>query len=293
MQATRRLPPRSFADGLNALSAAADFDTLRTLLPSLCGALRQRYFCYRGQFPLPDGTTSTPRLANLPPAWQTHYDAQHFAAIDPALVLAARQLTPVEWKPSMYASPETRRLLDEQRKAGLRFGVTYPVYTPSGALGTLSLSSPWRTPSLPLATPTPLSRLRQPHAHATTHDCMQTWMKHAGVALATHVHEAVWRLVQREAARRSAPVLTPRERECLRWVARGKTSWEIGRILTLSEHGVVFHLRSVMRKFDVSSRHHAAKLASDYGLLDDDLAPASRPITCEPPDRPASCSVST
>ncbi|VVE36160.1 helix-turn-helix transcriptional regulator [Pandoraea anhela] len=285
MRATRRFPLRSFADGLSALSCATEFDTLRALLLSLCGALRQRYFCYRGQFPLPDGTVATPRLDNLPQAWQARYDAQGFEAIDPTLALAARQLTPVEWKAGLYTSPDTRRLLEEQRRAGLRFGVTYPVYTPSGASGTLSLSSPWRPPS-PC-----LSRTR--HPHDTAHACAHTWMQHAGGVLATHVHEAVWRIVQRDAARRRAPVLTPRERECLRWVARGKTSWEIGRILTISEHGVVFHLRSVMRKFDVSSRHRAAKLASDYGLLDDVTLLAPSPSTCVPPDRQASYSVST
>lgn len=284
MRATRHFTPCSFADGLSAVQSAIGFDVLRALLPSLCRALGQRYFCYRGHFPLPGGKLATPRLANLPRAWQQHYDARAYEAMDPVLSLACRQLTPVEWTPELYTSPEARQLLDEQRAAGLRFGVTYPVFTPSGAPGTLSLSSPRRPPH-------PLHPLRHPRdlADAGAH----AWMQHAGAVLAAHVHEAVWRIVLRDAATDGAPALTPRERECLRWVARGKTSWEIGRILTISEHGVVFHLRSVMRKFDVSSRHRAAQLASDYGLLDECPPSMTNDITCAPPDRRVSCSVST
>lgn len=263
------------------MQSATDFDVLRTLLPSLCRTLRQRYFCYRGHFPLPGGKLATPRLSNLPRAWQQHYDTRRYEALDPVLSLASRQLTPVEWTPELYASSEARQLLCEQRAAGLRFGVTYPVFTPSGASGTLSLSSPRRPPHRH----PPLRHPRDPGALA--------WMQHAGVVLAAHVHEAVWRIVLRDAESQHAPVLTPRERECLRWVARGKTSWEIGRILTISEHGVVFHLRSVMRKFDVSSRHRAVQLASDYGLLDDLAATVPHNVTCVLPDRQVSCSVST
>lgn len=275
MRATRCITPHSFADGLSALRSVTDFDALRALLQSLCGSLRHRYFSYRGHFPLPGGTLATPQLGNLPHAWQAHYDAQRYATIDPVLSRARKQLTPVEWTPALYASPEARQLLRDQRAAGLRTGITYPVFTPSGASGTLSLSSPQNRPRHP----------RVPGAHA--------WIQHGGAVLAMHVHEAVWRIVQHDAAHHCAPVLTPRERECLRWVARGKTSWEIGRILTISEHGVVFHLRSVMRKFDVSSRHRAVKLASDYGLLDDFASAGPQIATSAPQGQQASCNVST
>ncbi|VVD92020.1 Transcriptional activator protein LasR [Pandoraea aquatica] len=303
MRATRHLSPHSFADGLSALQNASDFDVLQALLPSLCSALGQRYFSYRGHFALPDGRFATPRLGNLPRVWQQRYDAQRYDNVDPVLSLAARQLTPVEWTAGLYASPEARQLLDEQRAAGLRFGITYPVFTPSGASGTLSLSSS-RRPAHCLRPSTP--HQSRPHTLAArynarpTHDAdgpdTHVWASHAAVVLAAHVHEAVWRIVQRDAAQRCAPALTPRERECLRWVACGKTSWEIGRILTLSEHGVVFHLRSAMRKFEVSSRHRAAKMASDYGLLDDVAGPPHqeiKEITFATQDRQASCSVST
>ena len=62
--------------------------------------------------------------------------------------------------------------------------------------------------------------------------------------------------------------LTPRETECLRWVAQGKTNWEMARILVVSEHGITYHLRNVMGKLQVSSRHQAVRRAVALGLLE-------------------------
>jgi len=238
----------AFADGLQTLQSANDFDVLHAKLQSLCELLRYRHFRYQGQFTLARGDTAQPQVSNYPEAWLRRYDERGYAALDPVLAKAGTQLTPVEWTPDLFTTPDAARLRSEQAAAGLRMGVTYPVFAPSGAPGILSLAAPDARPR---------PRLR-------------AWTLHLGATLAMHVHDAARRIVQREAAPASPPVLTPRERECLQWVARGKTSWEIGRILTISEHGVVFHLRSVMRKFDVSSRHRAATLASEYGLLDED-----------------------
>src|SRR5882762_2175336 len=43
-------------------------------------------------------------------------------------------------------------------------------------------------------------------------------------------------------------VLTKQEIECLRWCKEGKTNWEIGAILRISEKTVEFHLGNAMRK---------------------------------------------
>jgi len=65
----------------------------------------------------------------------------------------------------------------------------------------------------------------------------------------------------------AVPQLTPRETEILRWTREGKTAWEIGMILSISEHAVGFHLRNVMRKLGVNSKHSAVLKAIGLGLL--------------------------
>lgn len=51
--------------------------------------------------------------------------------------------------------------------------------------------------------------------------------------------------------------LTKREQECLHWVSKGKTSWEVSTILGISERTVNFHIQNFMRKTNSSNRQHA------------------------------------
>jgi DNA-binding CsgD family transcriptional regulator len=50
------------------------------------------------------------------------------------------------------------------------------------------------------------------------------------------------------------PKLTPREILCLQWCKEGKTNWEIGEILVISEKTVEFHLGNVMKKLGAANR---------------------------------------
>jgi len=51
--------------------------------------------------------------------------------------------------------------------------------------------------------------------------------------------------------------LTDREREILQWAALGKSEWETGEIMRLSEHTVDKYMRDVRRKLRVTSRTQA------------------------------------
>ncbi len=61
--------------------------------------------------------------------------------------------------------------------------------------------------------------------------------------------------------------LSPRERDILRHIARGAINKEIGRDLGIAETTVKIHVQHVLRKLDVSSRVHAAVIASENGLI--------------------------
>jgi DNA-binding NarL/FixJ family response regulator len=62
--------------------------------------------------------------------------------------------------------------------------------------------------------------------------------------------------------------LTVREREVLTWVARGKSSSDIGLLTGLSERTVNFHASNVMRKMGVATRVQAAIRCALLGLID-------------------------
>lgn len=61
--------------------------------------------------------------------------------------------------------------------------------------------------------------------------------------------------------------LTPREQEVLVWSGKGKSSWEISRILGCSEATVNFHFSNIRRKFAVGSRSVAVLVALEKGLI--------------------------
>jgi DNA-binding CsgD family transcriptional regulator len=63
------------------------------------------------------------------------------------------------------------------------------------------------------------------------------------------------------------PRLTQREREVLRWTAEGKTAFEIGIIVGLTERTVNFHIRHVLAKFEATNKTQAAVKATVMGLL--------------------------
>ena len=80
-----------------------------------------------------------------------------------------------------------------------------------------------------------------------------------------HVHSYFRRCI----ALQPAPVrrLTSKEREVLQWVMEGKTSWEVGRILAVSERTVKFHLRNIYSKLNVVNRAQAVTMASRLRLI--------------------------
>ena len=60
--------------------------------------------------------------------------------------------------------------------------------------------------------------------------------------------------------------LSPRERDILRCISRGASNKEIGRDLGIAETTVKIHVQHILRKLNVSSRVHAAVIASESGL---------------------------
>jgi DNA-binding CsgD family transcriptional regulator len=62
-------------------------------------------------------------------------------------------------------------------------------------------------------------------------------------------------------------VLTRQEIECLRWCKEGKTNWEIGGILRISEKTVEFHLSNAMKKLGAGNRITAVVRGLKLGLI--------------------------
>ena len=70
-----------------------------------------------------------------------------------------------------------------------------------------------------------------------------------------------------ELSARAPAELSAREREVLCWAQQGKTYWEIGCILGISQRTVKFHFARIKAKLDVVSTAHAIAKAMRTGLI--------------------------
>jgi len=84
--------------------------------------------------------------------------------------------------------------------------------------------------------------------------------------ISPHLHEALLRSFD---AVRGIPTnpLTAREQEILRWVGKGKSSWQISMTLSISEATVKFHIKNILRKLDASTRAQAVAFAMQRGYI--------------------------
>lgn len=63
-------------------------------------------------------------------------------------------------------------------------------------------------------------------------------------------------------------VITARQRQCLEWIASGKTSYEISIILGLSEHTVNNYINDACKRLGAVSRIQAVVIALQSGLIE-------------------------
>ncbi len=84
-----------------------------------------------------------------------------------------------------------------------------------------------------------------------------------------HLHQCLIRILGQNSVRQKVK-LSLREKEVLKWLKDGKTSWEISLILRISERTVNFHINNVKQKLNAVSRGQALAIAMEQGLIDID-----------------------
>lgn len=180
--------------------------------------------------------------------WLDHYVKENYANSDPVIIDSVKARSPLVWTEGYRSdtlTPDEAQMMGDAHEFGIERGLTIPIHGPSGELGILSLYSNMVDTKF-LA-----------HAEETKHDSH---------LLAHYFHSAAQSKLRPSETPKLTP-LTDREVEILRWTAEGKTAWEIGSILTISERTVNFHLQNAMVKFGVHNKTHAAAKAMSYGLL--------------------------
>jgi LuxR family transcriptional regulator, quorum-sensing system regulator LasR len=214
---------------LSAISARIGFD----------------FFHYRGQFHT-GGTRYIEKIvSNYDSTWRERYDKQGYTEVDPTVAHAFTSLCPLIWSDNMYQTESQHRFREDACQHGLCEGITIPVHSRQGDVAMVNLA---------VSTSDEAAR-----RHVRE-------MMFCGSLLAPQTHETMRRIVKSQNMA-TIPRLTKRETEVLQWISDGKSTWEISKLVGISEHGVVHHVRNVLTKFDVGSRHQAVAKAVACGLL--------------------------
>lgn len=192
--------------------------------------------------------------SNYPGNWRDFYDSNELLHIDPTVSHALQNTTSLIWSPGLFKTQQQQAMYEEASHHGLRSGVTLPIHGPRGSVGLLCLANdarPSRDFNRFLDDLLPdLSFLRDV--------VFQSGIDFA--EMACDPHKPVGAFCQ-------VPQLSPREFECLKWIAAGKSSQEIADALNISHSTVEFHVTNLKKKLRVNNRSEAAIVAIKWGLL--------------------------
>ncbi|MCA6107970.1 autoinducer binding domain-containing protein [Bradyrhizobium cenepequi] len=183
---------------------------------------------------------------NFPADWCHRYFDRNYHVIDPVVRRTPMLPGPFLWDElaKQYQLQAAEHVvLDEAREAGLKHGMSIPLFGPFGRVSVVSFASPFDD-----ADP----QYRMSHLNA----------------LAWHFHVAFAEIARPSDISCNGKVtISEREKDCLRWVAEGKSSWEIGMILRVSENTVNFHLKNAIRKLGTTNRTQAIVRAIRLNLV--------------------------
>ena len=194
--------------------------------------------------------------SNYPSAWRARYDASGMAAIDPTVLHCLTRTGPLVWNERDFTAPSQRDLYEEACKFGIAEGVSLPAHHNRGASCMLTcVADDSRGADRFIERELPHLVLLRDLAFDSLQRFAASGNAAAGCAAAP------------ESDAKDQPNLSSRETECLRWHAAGKTSWEIGRILNVTEAGVNFHFKNIRSKFNVRHRHEALIKALALGII--------------------------
>lgn len=179
----------------------------------------------------PRASSDAIRIHNYPSGWAEWFDQQSLGKVDP--VHRASNLTSVgfAWSklPEMLAlTAGDRRILEAARREGIGEGFTVPAHVPGEAHGSCSFACGTGEPF--------------PEEHLALLQLVGAFGFEAA------------RRMRRERYPSSPVALTDRQRECVMWAARGKSDWEIARILGISQETVIEHLRHARERYGVGKR---------------------------------------
>lgn len=233
----------AFVDNVSSASSQAE---LRSILTDITRDLGFAHFALSHHVDLRSSSEPAIRIHNYPVAWERYYDRRQLGRTDP--VHRACQTTAVgfAWSQLPKMIPLTRldrAVLDVAAKQGLGNGYTVPAHVPGEVNGSCSFATARGKP-------------------------FQAEQLAVAQLVGAFAFEAARRLVKRDRNRLTDPArFSDRERDCLIWVARGKSDPEIATILGISPETVHQYVKAARANYDAVSRSQLVAHALFSGTI--------------------------
>jgi LuxR family quorum-sensing system transcriptional regulator CciR len=211
--------------------AAAAISELKSILAEISAELGFSHFALAHHVDLRRVSTPAIRIHNYPSELEQYHDDQELGSRDPVHRACQRTAIGFTWSdlPRMVQlTPRDLRVLDAAACRGIGEGFTVPAHVPGELSGSCSFAT----------------------ARGERFQADNLAMAQLVGAFA---FQAARQFVRAPHAAPS-PHVSDRERECLIWIARGKSDWEIGTILGISVETVRQYVKHVRATYDVVSR---------------------------------------
>jgi LuxR family quorum sensing-dependent transcriptional regulator len=179
-----------------------------------------------------------------PPEWVEIYTRGGFFTDDPFVQESHRRMENYLWtetEAEQSLTPRGRDIYEAGRAFGWKEVMGIPVHGPADYQGFVSVAT------MELVSLHARDRLfLEMIAHAIHNRCR----REIGFGMSSEL-----------------PRMTAREIECMKWVAVGKTNWEVGQVLGISSSTVHFHVERVKKKLNKNTRTEAVATLVLHGLI--------------------------
>ena len=153
---------------------------------------------------------------------------------------------PIIWNQDTYTSVGEGEQWEMQARYGYRTGIALALHLPEGRHFVIGVDRDQPLPALPAE----VAR-------------MPAYLQ----LFAVHAQDAALRVLLPPTPQPDVPMLTARELERSRWTMDGKTSWEVGAILGVSEQTAARHLYNATQKLGCVNKLQAVVKAMRLGLI--------------------------
>jgi DNA-binding CsgD family transcriptional regulator len=183
---------------------------------------------------------------NTPPSYRESFQDPESWRRDPVMQHCKRQSVPIIWDQATYVRKGVGDLWEEMASYGYRNGISLALHMPDGRHFLLGVDRDRPVPDDPGELTRMVADLQ---------------------LFAVHAQDAAARILIPASADPALPSLTPRELESLRWTMEGKTAWEVGSVLGITERTASLHVNNATHKLGCVNKHQAVLKALRMGLL--------------------------